>query len=273
MPIIKIKIKEHCIVSKKNEPMLNDSTNAQMNLKKLLTDSYVLGFITILGYACCYYFQVGYYSFFHVPHNYIEIDISKILKSVIICLSVLAFGAIFYNALSVVFSIGKIKNFVNLILFIGATAIFSNKFNLDFMNYILLVILIPIFIRYLFIRKTDKKEKLFFSQIIAKVPAGLLLATFFLIAYFPFAAEKIGLIVAKKEHHFLLVQQPSDVNMIVIGTYKENMILEKFDKEEKKIIPDFKLIKAEELVGEIMVLDEFSVEAPRTLETILKSKD
>lgn len=69
-------------------------------MKDLLKEAIIIPVLTLFGYMVAFLYQAGYFAYYHIPRDLIEVNLTNIFIAIIALSAILWFGISFINSLS-----------------------------------------------------------------------------------------------------------------------------------------------------------------------------
>jgi hypothetical protein len=233
-----------------------------------LTEGILLGVITILGYSFTYFFEVGFKGYYHIPDDYVEIGITNVIKNV----SYILFGLIFILGIinSLLSGIPKTNISFQDYRYYNAAIMFASLFlGVMFSKFNLYSIIVALlFYGYSIYKDFFLSKKKTFTNDTPYSPVTIITKKYgfkaflimyciiFIVALMP-NIEMLGSYAAQQQKSYLIIRQPKD--MVVLGTYRDNVIAAEVDLNKKEITAVFKFIKSKSLEAEMVETGKLKV--------------
>lgn len=218
----------------------------------LITDTLILAGLTVLFYGITFTYQVGYFSYFNVPSEYIEINLNQVF---IVTGSILLFFYIFFTLFEIISRIINYKSILyeRICLYVFALVY---VFPLYFLKvYLLKVVIVTMLgiLAYIFfikpklqyprmnfedaVKKIHKKDKFskssllhFLINFLSEHTGNGLIYFGFIIVFILMGAFYAGLMTAMIKHKYYVMS--TNKSIVLIATDEENFIFTSFTKDK-----------------------------------------
>ncbi|WP_106766460.1 hypothetical protein [Paenibacillus faecalis] len=258
----------------------------------LLSEGILIAILTAIGYACAYYYDKGYKGYYLVPEEFIELNITTIVKVISLTIVISMFLFVLVDSLTI--PIRQLKS-INRAIAYKVDELLRSSLLLLFMFLFfelniasILLFLIAVFgeAMILFVlpilqfrRVKGYKEKLEASisweeETNQSPPNGLtttilrrlgykklkvVFYCLFVLATIP-NLSMIGNHNAAKQTEYMIIE--GNPNYVVVGTYKDYAIAAELNMENKEINPNYRLIKNENFRARIYNTGKLKVAEP-----------
>ncbi|NOU95634.1 hypothetical protein GC093_20725 [Paenibacillus sp. LMG 31456] len=216
----------------------------------------LLAYCTFIGYLCGYKYEVGFKDYFNIPDDYIEIDITTILKPsvwIIMVLFALFFGV--YLLIELERRIKNISDYIKyhrLIIYLALLIfiIFQEmplKYKLVAILIVILIFGLSELIIYIVMRSIDKFSKKFPPEIDTGIPSknrnmlSTIVFVLLITVVLAYGMEYIGNLHAGNQKDFLVYTDTSG-KFIVVDTYRDYLLAAKIS-DKNEILPNYKFIE------------------------------
>jgi len=253
-----------------------------------VSDGIAVGAMSLLGYACAYFFEKGYLGYYYLPDTLIEISIPTVIKSIAYVLVAVLILIIVLNGLLSGIPVFKnefinlaVSRFLWILILLFLPTLFSGLTTLSLLTFLGAAILFGFFIfgmpiiKYRKIKdyknkikqaEFDEKSEHYEYSLVTLLRKkfgrkGIISAIVFLyiIASFSYV-QRLGGYWASQQESYFLITDPKP--MIVVGTYKNNFITAEVNLSNREIYPSYKIMKAKNLEAEMIQVKGLKVRPP-----------
>jgi hypothetical protein len=284
------------------EERLNEDNDSPL-LKVGISEGIVLGILTVVGYFCTYMYELGSKKFYSIPDTFVEIDLTSVIKLIteiwaylIILLVLIIAGSSLFKF--IINSESRIKFFLLALLcltYIFLVMLFFHGFSMRLvkaMGFVLLGIITQGFLIPLI---TQWKIRGFRNKIRASSESELppILGSFrrkygskalriamliFLVSTILPIFQELGRKDAENEDTYQLTLINGEMN-VLLGTFKDSMIIAPVDLASEEISPEFRFIKQRDddiskiIKFETVMTGPLKVKEPRSvIDSVYKNK-